>query len=494
MKPLSSIRAQLTVIIFLGVLLPLAGGLGVGALHQFDALEKNILSRNLLTARLAAEYCAVDLAFVHPEDAARQLALVGKLDEVLYAGLYDAQGRLFAAFPAETKPDAPAPPVQLADPQRGSGVTKGDGYVDVSQPVSHREDRYGTLVLRISDEPLRQLTHGFFWSVGLVAVGLGLFALAFAFMLQRVISRPILALSSVAQRITENADYSVRVKDPGRNEIGKLSQAFNTMVAEIQRRDQELQHSRTALLQSYEKIAKTQEELVEKERLAAVGEMSAAIAHEMRNSLGVIFNVLEALKPRAPSDASSQMMGFLREEADRLNRIVEDLLNFARPREAERVSRPLEPLIAHAVGLATYGVERGRFNVNLDIPSTLPPLAVDERMMRQMILNLMLNALQAMPGGGEITVRAREEERDGARHVRVDVADSGPGVSPEAQAKLFQPFFTTKATGTGLGLAVVRRFAEAHRGSVSVSTQLGRGTTFSLHFPLVEPPQSLSTN
>lgn len=239
------------------------------------------------------------------------------------------------------------------------------------------------------------------------------------------------------------------------------------------------------LKKSYDELARTQAELVRHERLAALGELAAVMAHEVRNPLGVIFNSLTTLKRLLhPTGDAEMLLTMVGEEADRLNRIVADLLDFARPYELTKKPIAIEPVIASAIDAATKSIHTPQVKVVTEIPVALPLFPVDAHFMRQGLVNLLLNAAQAMPKGGTVTVRALIEVEGGADFLVIEVRDEGVGLSPRAAEKMFQPFFTTKATGTGLGLAVVKRIVDAHQGEVSARVNaLGSGTTFRCRFP-----------
>ncbi len=233
---------------------------------------------------------------------------------------------------------------------------------------------------------------------------------------------------------------------------------------------------------SYVELARTQAQLVRRERLAALGELSAVVAHEVRNPLGAIFNSVASIRRIiGPESPAVPLVNIVGEEADRLNRIVADLLTFARPPAPHPYAVPLSPLVEDAVRGA-LAEAAGKVRVELELSDEVPAVTVDERMMRQAFLNLAINAVQAMPQGGML--RACVRYLPGSPEVEVQFADSGPGISPEVRARIFEPFFTTKAKGTGLGLAVVKRIIESHQGRVALESQPGQGTTFRLFLPL----------
>ncbi len=248
------------------------------------------------------------------------------------------------------------------------------------------------------------------------------------------------------------------------------------------------------LKKSYDELGRTQQELVRHERLAALGELAAVMAHEVRNPLGVIFNSLTTLKRLLrPTGDSEMLLNMVGEEADRLNRIVGDLLDFVRPYELVKKQMAVEPIIANAVDAAAQSTLHSSVRVLTEFPRELPPFPLDAHLLKQALVNLIVNAAQAMPRGGTVTVRATVELVRGAPWLAVRVQDEGVGLTPRAAEKMFQPFFTTKATGTGLGLAVVKRIVDAHLGEITArANDQGTGTTFTVRLPPTTETRSVS--
>lgn len=306
--------------------------------------------------------------------------------------------------------------------------------------------------------------------------------LAIAWAIGRRISAPL-------QRLTEAADSLAAGRRPesmpsgGGDEVGRLATSFGIMAGQIEEARQVLEHrveERTRELhQALAEVHEMQDALVRREKLAMLGQLASGVGHELRNPLGVMTNAvfyLEAVLSQAPKNVR-EYLEILRLQIALSERIVSDLLDFARIRSPQREDVSLATLVRAQLG-RTGTPDRVR--IDEEIPRDLPPAHVDPVQMGQVLLNLLTNALQAMNGsGGVLTVRAR---RDGTQRVVLEVSDTGPGVPPEHVAKIFEPLFTTKARGIGLGLAVSRGLALANDGDLTLENPAGP-TTFRLTMP-----------
>lgn len=249
----------------------------------------------------------------------------------------------------------------------------------------------------------------------------------------------------------------------------------------------ERSHLMVELRRSYDALAQAQHDLVKSERLAALGELAAVVAHEVRNPLGVVFNSLASLRRLCTAPDAVVLLRIVSEESERLDRLVSDLLDFAKPFEPRLEPELPADVVASAVEAAERGTSLGGVTLRVEVPRELPAVLVDAALCRQAIVNLLLNGAQATPKGGEVVIRASVDRSKARPAVRIDVTDAGPGIAPEVADRIFKPFFTTRAAGTGLGLAVVKRIAEAHGAELSFTSQRGEGATFSLALPLAQP-------
>jgi len=242
--------------------------------------------------------------------------------------------------------------------------------------------------------------------------------------------------------------------------------------------------------QAYERVK-------ERERLAALGEMSAGLAHEIRNPLGAIKGAAQLLvgpdgKPLPPGPESSEFIDIILEEVDRLNNVVTRFLDYARAEKSERALHgrvDLNAVIAKTTMLLQQAPEARSAEVRVRTDELLPNVAGEPEALVQVFLNLGLNALQAMPEGGVleiITTRRRRSRLGYGQFAEVRFRDTGVGIARDKLKKLFIPFFTTKSRGTGLGLAISQRIVAQHGGTIEVRSTPGQGSTFSVFLPALQ--------
>ena len=223
-------------------------------------------------------------------------------------------------------------------------------------------------------------------------------------------------------------------------------------------------------------LERAQQQLVNRERLAALGQLAATLAHEVRNPLGVMFNSLGTLGKMLPAEGdAATLLAIMSEEAARLERLVRELLDFARPLAPSLEPESLRGVVEGAVDAAAREVGASAA-ISTQIAGDLPLVRCDASMLRRAIVNLVVNGVQAAGPSGRVRVTASLERRGGRRYARIDVSDTGPGIPPELASRIFEPFFTTKATGTGLGLAVVKSIIDSHGGEIAVDSRAGATT------------------
>jgi signal transduction histidine kinase len=225
-------------------------------------------------------------------------------------------------------------------------------------------------------------------------------------------------------------------------------------------------------------------EVLHRERLSALGNLAATVAHEVRNPLNAISMGLQRLKmefkPTEDRDQYSHLTELMLGEARRLNSIVEQFLSLARPVEIKAEALPLQEILKELAALEESHARQSNVRIQVIAAPNLPPLKADPNHLTQVLLNLMLNGLQAMPHGGTLTLEAKTSKGD----FLIAVTDTGTGIAPENLSRIFEPYFTTKSQGSGLGLAISRRIVEAHGGRITAANESGGGCRFEISLPL----------
>jgi two-component system sensor histidine kinase HydH len=254
------------------------------------------------------------------------------------------------------------------------------------------------------------------------------------------------------------------------------------ILADRERKQKEsLQRATTQLNAVYRELQQNFERMKRSERLYAIGQLSAGLAHEVRNPLASIGGAAAILRKKLGSEERrEEFLEIIEKECLRLNRLLTNFLEFARPRQPQYQLTEISSILESVVGLAAHAVGRKPIQLRTDAAPNVPALACDPEQIKQVLLNLTINSVQAMTNGGEILLSTRV---DGARVV-IEVKDQGPGISPEHLDKIFDPFFTTKDTGTGLGLSVAHQIVSQHGGILAAKNNSIRGATFSLFLPI----------
>ena len=304
----------------------------------------------------------------------------------------------------------------------------------------------------------------------LLVAGAGAVAICGALLvvLTYTVQRPMVELQ---QKIAQlgGGDLSVAVSFSHRNdEIGDLGRNFNQMV-------RQMHESRIEI----ERLHRTQ--MSRAEHLATLGELATGLAHEIRNPLAGIAGVIEIIGRDLPVTSPARaVVKDVRQEIARINHIVTDLLQTARPHPPKVRKSDLNTTVEHAVMLGRQQALAKSVEITLQKDPSLPEVEHDSDQIHQVLLNLLLNALQAIDKNGKITVTVKPQ---GATAV-VEVTDNGRGIAPDHLPNIFRPFYTTKGEGTGLGLSLARRIVEDHHGRIDVTSAVGKGTTFAVVLPL----------
>jgi two-component system NtrC family sensor kinase len=287
-------------------------------------------------------------------------------------------------------------------------------------------------------------------------------------------------------------DYEIPVHE--HDEIGELAASFKRMTERLKKADEEIKELIRTLEEKVEERTKelkvAQLQIIQSEKLASIGKLSATIAHEINNPLNGILTYTKLIEKRLGRDSLSQdeiqkiksYLATMIRETERCSTIVRNLLDFARQREpALKFDVNVNTLIDDSLNFISNQISLQEIEVIRQY-SELPPITADPQQLRQVFLNILVNACEAMPKGGKIIVRTsylKDEEK-----VHVEIEDTGMGIDKEVLDKIFDPFFTTKEKGTGLGLSVVYGIVNAHKGDLKIESKKGEGTKVIIKLPL----------
>ncbi len=371
-----------------------------------------------------------------------------------------------------------------------------------------------TLSLAKVDEDIAAMTRRTAAFAGTTIV---LLAMILAGIMRRGVARPVRELVEGTRRVAQG-DLTHRIAVRSVDEIGLLAASFNRMTEALGKTQAELDGLVATLEQRVEErtqeLREAQAQLIQTEKLASLGQLSASIAHEINNPLSGILTYAKLLSRKfrtGPPDAEGvqaalQQLSLVERETQRCCSIVRNLLDFARQRELSFQEVDLRTAVEEALSLLAHRLGIQNVEVTREFGS-IPTVRADFGQLRQAFLNILMNACEAMPGGGTLRVIIREVALPGdgtgrtlsptgktappaapqARFAEVAISDTGQGIAPEHLSKIFDPFFTTKEKGTGLGLSVVYGIVEKHGGRIAVDSRVGQGTTVTLRFPATDP-------
>jgi len=306
----------------------------------------------------------------------------------------------------------------------------------------------------------------------LAGIGLGVIvflSLATAALFIRSVDRPVRELRATIDAI-EHGDFSARARIAGRDELGQLANGLNSMVEKLQKARSHLEeHHR--------------QELHQAETLAKIGELAAGLAHEIKNPIsGIVFAANSILRETDPNDSRREIFEEMVKQANRVEQNLEALLTFARQSRLERFPTDLNAIIERILLFIRQQPDMKFIKTESSLDEDLPEVLVDPKQIEQLFLNLIINAVQAMPQGGRLAVSTRYHAT--GNKVRVSVQDTGGGIPQKLRDKVFLPFYTTKVKGVGLGLALCKEIVTRHGGTIFFDSNVGLGTTFTVELPV----------
>lgn len=305
-------------------------------------------------------------------------------------------------------------------------------------------------------EPANEIKKRIFSSMSLLVLVVGTFAMILVFFASKFLTNPIQRLIAGVREV-KRGRLDTQIAVTSNDELGELATNFNRMT-EVLRKNKDLETI-----------------LAQQNKMASLGVLSSEVAHEINNPLGVILGYAAYLENKMnPDDPGFKYIQEIKRESKRCKNIVQDLLSYARVPKPALAETDINALLEQIVDFAAHHTDMDAVNIITTFDSRLPRIWVDGDQIRQVAMNLMLNAGAAMPEGGRLVVGTALGEEG---YVKLTFQDSGAGIPPENLEKIFEPFFTTKTRGTGLGLAITKTIVEQHGGRIEVATEVGKGTT-----------------
>jgi signal transduction histidine kinase/DNA-binding response OmpR family regulator len=469
-----SIRRKLLAIITLTTTVTLLFAFSFVIYNDVRTFRRDMVDGTVVVARVTAENTVAELAFGDREEAQKTLAHLAQTPGIVAARLYDAQGKPFAVFESRgEKTPAVAPPAGLREFAAGT--------LHVSQAVDYQGERYGTIAVVASTDLLKAKIRQHLVVMLTFMLMLIIASSVLAMLLGRYISRPILELAAVARDISQRHDYGTRVINDSEDEIGVLRDGLNDMLSQIERRQRERDEA--------------------DQRTREKSQFLANMSHELRTPLNAIIGFSEILQERLRERVDEREEKFLENihtSGQHLLGIVNDVLDLAKVEAGRMDVHPEEFSVEQAMEGVCHlmrGVSnRRRITLLLDVPKPLPRIQADAVKVKQVLYNLISNAVKFSTEDSTVTIRALfRAAGESVLHtdsVDILVIDSGIGIDPMNHDLIFREFQQVDAgasrqfEGTGLGLALVRKFVELHGGRVRVDSSLGHGSTFIVTLPV----------
>lgn len=497
-----SIKQKLTLITILpSTLALLVVGLVFFAFDEITLKKGMIQEISMLSQVIGANNSAA-LLFNDQKSAEDNLAILSVNPHVISGCIYTATGDVFAGY---ARKNIQPPPVH--PPRREEGYYYGDSHLSIFKNIRLNNNSIGTVHLRYDLEAVNSRRRGYGAIAAIIVLmGAGL-VMVISSWLRRVILLPLLSLAETAKSITLEKDYSIRARGEDSNEVGILIRGFNEMLEQIQERDAtlaqyregleqqvsirtaELKASNDTLRVQVDENARIEEELFRARQLESLGLLAGGIAHDFNNLLAAILMNTTLAKKYSPPDSKAHLrLEGVENACIRAKDLTQQLLTFSKG------GAPVTKVtsIADLIGDSARFVFRGsKTRCSFLLCEDLWPVEVDEGQISQVIHNLAINADQAMPDGGTVVISTENIvippgsrlSLTPGRYVEISVKDSGTGIEKEQLSKIFTPYFTTKKSGNGLGLATSYSIINKHHGLIEVESEVGTGTTFRIYLP-----------
>lgn len=310
------------------------------------------------------------------------------------------------------------------------------------------------------------------------------FGILFSLLISRNLARPVEELKRAMDVVGEgHLNHAIDVRS--RDEIGGLARSFTHMTENLKKTQETMARLNADLQQKIQTLKETQDQLIQSEKLASLGQMSAAVAHGLRNPLASIRAATQlSLHRMLPMDPLHEHLQAVIGEVDRLEKRINHLLDFTKPFPFHPVAEKPDRLIEGALLTFSEKITQQDIHLEVNLHRDLPEVRVDPSQIEQALLEVISNALEAMPKGGALTISTHVNQASPPHCLEVIITDTGEGIPEDVLPRVCEPFFTTKADGTGLGLAIAKRFVEQNKGTLTISSRLNRGTSTRMTLPI----------
>lgn len=449
-------------------------------LYDRQSAKYSMQQEMKVLSSVISQRSAAALLFQDKQLAEENLHTLSERSVVTSACIYDNDGVLFAMYSAGKN-------YICSDtfPQSESGFVE-NGFLE-RRDIELNGARVGYLYIAASLDEIDQRSMRFVWIVVLIFIMAGFIAFLLAVKLQRIITRPIDELAAASRKIHHDKSYSIRVKKVTNDEIGQLVTAFNEMLEDIEDRDAMLVDAKKNLeeivRERTEKLRETQNELIRKDRMATLGQLTATVSHELRNPLGTIRTSVFTLSNRLniKDESIKRVIDRIDRNIVRCDSVITELLDYSRIRAIQHQKTNLASWIMATLGDMDIP---GDIDVSLDLDESISA-EIDRDLFRRVMTNVVANAVQAL-GSEEYNLATKKiiiECRLNAGRIEIIINDTGPGIDAQILPRIFEPLFSTRNHGIGLGLSIVKQVMMQHGGSVEVVSEASIGTRVILWLP-----------
>ncbi len=393
--------------------------------------------------------------------------------EILYVIVEDPKGNVIASLSAKNAPPSLRTTEGTENTRTLEQFSRRGAYWNVVKPLLLGDALQGRVQVGVSTAEMEnRIAETMRTTVKLVLLAM-VIGSAIAVGLAWQLTKALNTLTRGVQRMAEG-DLTHRVQMNTADELETLGKAFNHLMENLKASREELEQTHRA-------------QMVQADRLASIGELASGVAHEIRNPLAGISGAIQVLAAEFHEESpKKQVIQEIQRQITRMNRTVQDILDYSRPAFPSIKLYNMNDLLDEVLFFLTTTHAMDKVKLEKYFDPFLPKTELDPKQMHQVCLNILLNAVQAMPQGGTLTIRTEMTEEEGKKWILVEIRDTGVGIPPEQQQRIFKPFFTTKPQGTGLGLAIALRIIEQHHGRITCRSYPGEGSSFFLWLPVAK--------